>query len=312
MDRPPEKRPPPHKSGRRYKHRPRYAIKTRTRKLEHEPPEGFKKYKLKPCKRPEPKDNADTSSTAKKSQNPYNPRPVDNLTKKKDHISAMDFDHPIRTLKLGTVQANARRGISRNITQSAEVRSVLVQGIRSCFQQVAKQASMAKRTLQCAIGFYLEILSARKIDETDKSILRKLCSDFTVKEIATFNDSTNQQIVGEGQDQEHEPDPRSMYNEQEPFLQMLLTATMNTTQPGTTSSMRKNAANMELAREFFNRINLYGVSGPPTKPPYPASTIAPPVANQVYVELKKHYKNGSMELCRKVMTTKAIAADEIL
>ncbi|KAG0273145.1 hypothetical protein BGZ97_010789, partial [Linnemannia gamsii] len=61
---------------------------------------------------------------------------------------------------------------------------------------------------------------------------------------------------------------------------------------------------MELAREFFNRINLYGVSGPPTKPPYPASTIAPPVANQVYVELKKHYKNGSMELCRKIESLK--------
>ncbi|KAG0278994.1 hypothetical protein BGZ96_002127, partial [Linnemannia gamsii] len=44
VDRPPEKRPPPHESGRRYKHRPRYAIKTRTRKLEHEPPEGFRKY----------------------------------------------------------------------------------------------------------------------------------------------------------------------------------------------------------------------------------------------------------------------------
>ncbi|KAG0278993.1 metallophosphoesterase domain-containing protein 1 [Linnemannia gamsii] len=174
----------------------------------------------------------------------------------------MDFDHPIRTLKLGTIQANARRGISRNITQSAEVRSVLVQGIRSCFQQVAKQASMAKRTLHCAIGLYLESLSARKIDEMDKSILRKLCSDFTVEENATYNDSTNQQIVGKGQDQEHEPNSRSVYNEQEPFLQILLNAIINTTQP------------------------------------------ALPVANQVYVELKKHYKNGSMELCRKIESLK--------
>ncbi|KAG9072372.1 hypothetical protein KI688_000142 [Linnemannia hyalina] len=124
--------------------------------------------------------------------------------------------------------------------------------------------------------------------------------------------ATNQQIVGKGQDQEHEPDSRSMYNEQEPFLQILLNAIMNTTQPGTKANMRKITANMELAREFFNRINLFGVSGPPTKPPYPASTIAQPVANQVYVEFKKHYKNGSMELCRKVMTTRTNVADETL
>ncbi|KAF9536896.1 hypothetical protein EC957_009428 [Mortierella hygrophila] len=224
----------------------------------------------------------------------------------------MDFDHPIRTLRLGTVQANAKRVISRNITQSAEVRSVLVQGIRSCFQQVAKQASMAKRTLQCAISLCFESLSARKIDEMDKSILRELCSDFTVEEIAAFNDSTNQQIVGKGHNQEHEPDSRSMYNEQEPSLQILLNAIMNTTQPGAKANMRKITANMELAREFFNRINLFGVSDPPTKPPYPASAIAQTVANQFYVELKKHYKNGSLELCRKLMTTRTIVADDTL
>ncbi|KAF9117664.1 hypothetical protein BGX30_005257 [Mortierella sp. GBA39] len=115
-----------------------------------------------------------------------------------------------------------------------------------------------------AIGLYLESLSARNIDEVDKSILRKLYSDFTVEEIATLNDSTNQQIDGKGQDQKYEPDSRSMYNEQEPFLQTLLNAIMNTTQLGTMATMRKITANMELAREFFNRINLYGVSGPPT------------------------------------------------
>lgn len=74
VDRPPEKRPPRHKSGRRYKHRPRYAIKARTRKLEHEPPEGFKKYKLKPWKQRESseKDNTATCATSeKKETGPY-------------------------------------------------------------------------------------------------------------------------------------------------------------------------------------------------------------------------------------------------
>jgi hypothetical protein len=124
VDRPPEKRPPPHKSGRRYKHRPRYAIKTRSRKLEHEPPEGFKKYKLKPWKQREtpPDDNTATSATSKKSQKPYNPRPVTNLIKKQDHISAMDFDHPIRVLNLGTAQAFSI------LAQPRRTPSVLYQG----------------------------------------------------------------------------------------------------------------------------------------------------------------------------------------
>ncbi|KAF9541594.1 hypothetical protein EC957_002963, partial [Mortierella hygrophila] len=201
--------------------------------------------------------------------------------------------------------ANARRVISRNITQSAEARSALVQGIRSCFQHVAKQASEAARTLQCGIGMYLESLSAREVDDVDKLILRKLCPDFTVEEITAFNESTNQQqSVGQRQDQEHDQGSQSKYNEQESFLKMLLNAIMNSTQPGATANMRKPTANMELAREFFNRINLYGVSGPPTKPAYPASVIAQLVANQLYVELKNHYKNDSLELCKKIEVLK--------
>ncbi|KAF9117282.1 hypothetical protein BGX30_005631, partial [Mortierella sp. GBA39] len=259
VDRPPKKRPPPHKSGRRYKHCPRYAIKTWARVLEHEPPEGFKKYKLKPWKQCEssPNDSTATRTNSKKSQKSYNSWPVTNLIKKQDHISAMGFDHSIQTLNLGTVLANAKRAISRNITHSAERRSILIQGIRSCFQQVAKQASEAARALQCGIGMYLERLSARKVDEMDKLILRKLCPDFTVEEITAFNNSTNQQrSVGQGQGQEHDQSSQSKYNEQEPFLQMLLNAIMNSTQPGATVNKRKPTANMELAREFFNRINL--------------------------------------------------------
>ncbi|KAI8601631.1 hypothetical protein EDD21DRAFT_429036 [Dissophora ornata] len=152
VDRPPKKRPPPHKSGRRYKHRPRYDIKARTRMLEHEPPKGFKKYKIQPWKQrePSPSDNTATSTISKKSQNPYNPRP----------------------------------------------------------------ASEAARTLQCGIGMYFESLSARKVDEMDKLILRKLCPDFTAEEITAFNDSTNQQqSIGQGQDQEHDQSSQSKYNE---------------------------------------------------------------------------------------------------
>lgn len=216
VDRPPEKRPPRHKSGRRYKHRPRYAIKTRTRKLEHEPPEGFKRYKLKPWKQRESseEDNTATSATSEKLQEHYNPRPVTHLTKKQDLISAMDIDRPIRTLNLGTIQANAKRAISRNIIHSAEHQSILIQGIRSCFQLVVKQASKAARTLQCGIGMCLENLSARKVDETDKPIPRKLCPDFTVEEITAFNKSTNQQqSIGQRQDQEHDQGSQSKYNE---------------------------------------------------------------------------------------------------
>ncbi|KAF8947558.1 hypothetical protein BGZ47_008703 [Haplosporangium gracile] len=277
VDRPPNKRPLPHKSGRRYKHRPRYAIKTRMRKLEHEPPEGFKKYMLKPWKQrePSPEDNTATSATSNKLQKHYNPQPATNLIKKQGHISAMDFNRPIRTLTLGTVQANAKRAISRNITHSAERRSILIQGTRSGFQQVAEQASKAARTLQRGISMYLENLSARKVDEMDKLILRKLCPDITVEEITAFNNSTNQkQSVGQRQDQEHDQGPQSKYNEQEPFLQILLNAIMNSAQPDATANIRRTTANVELAREFFNRNNLYGVSGPPTKLAYPASTIA--------------------------------------
>ncbi|KAF8946047.1 hypothetical protein BGZ47_001432 [Haplosporangium gracile] len=129
----------------------------------------------------------------------------------RDHISTMDSDHPIRALKLGTVQANVKR----------------------------------------AIPF------ARKVNEIDKLILRNICPDFTVEEVIAFNDSTNQQqSVGQRQDQEHDQGSQSKYNEQESFLQTLLNTIMNSTQPGATMNMRRTTVNVELAREFFNSINL--------------------------------------------------------
>ncbi|KAF8924632.1 hypothetical protein BGZ47_003798, partial [Haplosporangium gracile] len=188
----------------------------------------------------------------------------------------MDFDHPMRTLNLGTVQANAKRAISRNIIHSTERRSILIQGIRSCFQQVAKQASEAARAVR-----YWHVPREPIYPESRRNgqlILRRLCPGFTVEKITAFK---TRQTSNRASDRD-----RIRNMTKEPFLQMLLNAIMNSTQPGATANMSRTTANVERAREFFNRMNLYGVSGPPTMPAYPASTITQPVANQLYVELK--------------------------
>ncbi|KAF8923405.1 hypothetical protein BGZ47_004781, partial [Haplosporangium gracile] len=78
VDRPPERRPPPHDSGRQYKHRHRYAIKTRSQLKRHDPPETMMQYQLKPWKlQPEsPLDPSINTSPPKATYKQQRPRDV--------------------------------------------------------------------------------------------------------------------------------------------------------------------------------------------------------------------------------------------
>jgi hypothetical protein len=60
VDRPPSQLPQPHASGQQYKHRERYAVKTRSRLISHEKPDVFKQYVWKP-----PKENTEPANSLK-------------------------------------------------------------------------------------------------------------------------------------------------------------------------------------------------------------------------------------------------------
>ncbi|KAK5823077.1 hypothetical protein F5H01DRAFT_129602 [Linnemannia elongata] len=167
VDRPPERRPNPHDSGRQYKYRQRYAIKTRSQLKKHDPPESMKQYQLKPWKSlPESPLDPSTNTKPPKVTTKRPPRNVETMDKR-ELVDAMQWDHPTRTLDLGTINANATRALNNGIDQ-ANADTYLTE-IKASLRNVTRISSRVKRIAQRAIGQYIERLSEHNIDENDNS-----------------------------------------------------------------------------------------------------------------------------------------------
>ncbi|KAG0240551.1 hypothetical protein BG011_003674, partial [Mortierella polycephala] len=100
IDRPPECRPRSHGSGRPYKHRQRYAIKTRSQLKKHDPPKTMKPYKLKPWKSPPESPMDPLINTTPPKVTPKKPQREVETMNKKQLVEAMQWDHPTRTLDI--------------------------------------------------------------------------------------------------------------------------------------------------------------------------------------------------------------------
>ncbi|KAI8357055.1 hypothetical protein B0O80DRAFT_305477 [Mortierella sp. GBAus27b] len=176
IDRPPEQWPPCHSSGRRFKYRKRYSPKTRSRSIEHPPPDTMKRYSWKEWKET-PESPADCASATNNTQqtrktgSPQIPKTVDK--NKKDLLGAFGWEHPMRILNIGTLNANVGRALND--------KSSLCSKIKTCLRDVVCHASRTKRICQRAIGQYIERLSTIGVDDTDRELLDLICPRITAK-----------------------------------------------------------------------------------------------------------------------------------
>ncbi|KAI1285147.1 hypothetical protein EDD11_000910, partial [Mortierella claussenii] len=79
----------------------------------------------------------------------------------------------IKILNIGTLKANVTRALNKEFDQSQAGK--LSSEVRSCLQKLVRQASITKRECQRAIAQYIERLSTTNVDETDRTLLDKLC-----------------------------------------------------------------------------------------------------------------------------------------
>ncbi|KAF9921950.1 hypothetical protein FBU30_007995 [Linnemannia zychae] len=209
VDRAPDRLPPPHSSGRPYKYRERYSIKTRSRLIQHEQPDIFKQYTWR-APRENSKStissnnvtsavtNTEASSSTSTCFDATNPPPKmkPKSVRKKDQLTpdqmtkiqlirAMQWEHPLRTLDVGTLKANSSRALDKEILNDVNLHDKLQLVITTCLSDVSYLASKKKRACQQAIGQYLENLSVAYLDRDDKIILSYLTSSFSDKEIKT-------------------------------------------------------------------------------------------------------------------------------
>ncbi|GJJ77592.1 hypothetical protein EMPS_09951 [Entomortierella parvispora] len=95
--------PSPHASGRKYKYRQRYAIKTRSRIIEHDPPDVLKQYTLKPWTEPPPRPVLPTTTKSSESvtKDPPNFRTMDKMRLVKE----LQRQHPLRVMDTARLAA---------------------------------------------------------------------------------------------------------------------------------------------------------------------------------------------------------------
>lgn len=221
----------------------------------------LKQYTLKPLSvMPESPQEPTTapSRTTPKAKPPKPQPPVEDMTKK-ELVSGLQWEHPTRTLDVGTINANASRALSKEFLSPAP--TMFLPLIKHSLREVARLAARSKRTCQRAIGQYLERLSLREVDEVDKIILSKLCPPFSDKDIATDKgdpeeDST--EYDNPPDDNEHD-DTNDNKNDPLLFFMSLLTAIYSSKPPPSTGKTGP-AVRMFLdrAKEFLPARTMTG------------------------------------------------------
>jgi len=271
VDRPPIQSPPLHSSGEPYKYRERYAIKTRSRLIQHEKPDVYKQYVWKPPKEnTESPNNAASTSTStgpstsnnvgaaspppkkkQKSTPKKNQLAAENMTKFQ-LVKAMQLEHPLRTLDIGTLKANTSRALKKEVHNDDDLKTKLQAAVTTCLSDVSRLASNSKRGCQQAVGQYLENLSFDELDDDDKIILSCLTSPFSIQEIAAAKKGVGPEAEDGSSDDD---DPVAGLNDKDSsvgFFSALLVAIYKASTPG--GKMGGAAA---AARLFLHKAKAY-------------------------------------------------------
>ena len=301
IDRPPPKETiPPSKdvgteaTGRRTKipqPRPRYSFKKRSRRKQHEPPEAMKQYKWKPWKtRPEdPADEDPDIAIENQDKDPGSNLIKDPLETayKVDVARAMNWEHPTVTLDIGTVAANVKEALKDE--------SDLVAPVLECLQEVVRLATTAKRSCQQLIGCFVESIAMLGVfQESDRVALDYICERIKPKGKgrAAGNTDNNKQ-------EQDDNDSGEKNDKQLNFLMSLVRYLYSGNYPknqGTGVAVNKFIARLE-EMGLLAKGDRYALN---TETAYTPTDLTRSVACQLYVELKRTYRNGSFELQKKV------------
>jgi hypothetical protein len=142
----------------------------------------------------------------------------------------------------------------------------------------------------------------------DRNLLNLFCPGFSNKDIADFSKDQMEQEPTAQEDMDDLDDSGDNKNLQLQFLSSLLTAIYTAKYPtlkektvaGKATIVPGMPANvcsfLHRAKHFLPEITKNG-----TAVEYPGSSFLRSAAVQLCVDLKKHYKNGSIDLCKKVI-----------
>lgn len=248
-------------------------------------------------------------------------------------VKAMQREHPLRTLDIGTLKANTSRALKKEIPYDADLQQKLQHAITTCLSDISKLASRTKLRCQQAVGQYLEHLSVDHLDEDDRTILSYLTPYFSVQEIEEAKKGITPNPEEKPSDNKNNPEASiDNKNSPEAFFLSLLVAIYKASAPQKTKNAGASAAVglfLHKAKDYlppktgsgrFASCNcgsnvtccktnsltiLLSISylhALPAEPYNNPSIFLSSIAIQLATEYTNHFKNGSFDLCKKVIT----------
>jgi hypothetical protein len=202
------------------------------------------------------------------------PKPIDGLTRK-ELVWAMDNEHPIVSLTIGTVKANAERAAGSNPDVANEVTRII--------REITQQAASTKRKAQAIIGRYIQQVSTGPLSNLDLEVLNAICPPMAKSD--DENDDENEVMDPVSPSPKY--DPSKVH--QEKFLSMLLRHLYS----GETLGSTKLA---ELVKYLLERCPVSITH----KKVYPGMELLESTASQLAGEYRRHYKTSCKEISKKV------------
>ncbi|KAF9109298.1 hypothetical protein BGX27_007769 [Mortierella sp. AM989] len=205
---------------------------------------------------------------------------------KADLMRAMQWEHPLRTLNVGTMKANVRE------TLGHDTKGSLASEVTQCLRETVRLAANVKQACLRLIGCIIErLFMSNDFIESDRDILDFICPHITVQ---TAKDE------GDLQDQEQQGQDEDNGSDQIQFISMLMRFLYSGNAPRT-------ARVGKVVNKFIQRAKQLGLldtrdMGPDAyeNAPYNGIALLRTVASQLSAECKRMYRDGSVELLNKL------------
>ncbi|KAF8927958.1 hypothetical protein BGZ58_009995, partial [Dissophora ornata] len=277
-------------------HRPRYSFKTRQTAKLHERPQTLLQYKWKESKSLVPDQIPaapvqDIPDMAAKRRKMIEGRRTDKLTatsNKKMILTALEYEHPFAVLRLGLLEGNVKKALPNQPDAAQEM--------VGCLRAAVCDAWSIKRRCQEIISIYLaKVSSFSVVSEKDRQILDQLCprltkDDFKQPGDGTVDESSNKD-AGTGDSADKNAN----------FLHSFMSALHSGNRPGSKALLLVERLR---DKEFEGILQPFEIGLPGTvnqnDDRFPASSLTRSVSGQMYVELKKHFKHGTVNLYHKL------------
>ncbi|KAG0082840.1 hypothetical protein BGZ92_011316 [Podila epicladia] len=278
-------------------HRPRYAVKERGPSKEQDSPDIIKEYKLKPytveqerrwqnsqkVKHKKDEDNNNSNETSNKNKKKSRKVvPSINSMTKVQLIGSMKWQHPLVSLKIGTVSANSKLALGSESDEQVQARAWI--------DDITRQALTTKRDTQEFLGQFIEAMFKTELTSEDRRFSMKCVpkSPLPSREEQEHGDDDD----GDD-DNDNKTDPKAPFKR---FYSILSAHIYSRKRLPSTASGRQvqslitRAAELQVVLPVQRQwITVYSTSD-----------LLQSASYQLFIEIKKLYVTGSKDLEKKL------------